>query len=67
MTTNEIADRTRETVRRGYVVRERTGRTEPNANGYFVIAPSGARVSGPHETMSQAWDAAIEHSTTHSA
>jgi len=67
MTTNEIADRTRETVRRGYVVRERSGRTEPSANGFFVIAPSGARVSGPHDTMSQAWDAANEHSYTHSS
>ncbi len=61
---NEIADRTRDAVRRGYVVRERRGREDPNSNGFFVML-NGARISGPHDTMSKAWDAAIEHSYTH--
>jgi hypothetical protein len=33
----------------------RSGRSEPNANGYFVQNPNGATIVGPFESVQDAW------------
>jgi hypothetical protein len=33
----------------------RSGRSEPNANGYFVQNPNGATVAGPFGSVHDAW------------